>query len=648
MPTLHGGLPLKTQRTDNPAAARILETHVEDLHRKVGRAFAVLMALQWVACLVITGFTNLRTWEGELSSIHPHLWTSIFVGGAIALPCIVLLLRAPTHVVTRHATCIGQVLFSSLLIHIMDGRIETHFHVFGSLAFIAMYRDWRLLIAPTAVIALDHLVRGYYWPQSVFGSVQTPIWRTMEHAAWVLFEDAVLVYSCVQSARMARQIAVSMAEAEDARNRVEERVQSRTRELAEAKAQMASERNLLAGIVNNIPLCVYWKDTKSTYLGCNPNFAQQMGLETTNAVAGKSDRDFGCPDEEVQTELEMDRSVLGSGEPVINQEVARTVGGRRRQIVMSKVPLVGDRGTVMGLVGLWIDVTEQRELESQVVHSQNLESIGQLAAGIAHEINTPVQYVSDNIRFLKEQFSSITAVLEEYGSQLQAEAPSLSWAERREMLDRRISELDIPFVLAEVPQALDQSFDGLDRVATIVRAMKEFSHPGTAKNELADLNRAIRSTITVCTNRWKYNAEMKLELDPSLPMVPCHVADFNQVILNLVVNAADAIGEKKGNSGDKGVIKVQTRVVDGMVELRIADDGAGIPDSVRHKIFAPFFTTKGVGKGTGQGLAISRNIIVKKLGGSIDFETEVGVGTTFIIRIPLVDSSDASMKKEAA
>lgn len=631
---------------NNPRAAAVFKAHQAGLRLKVSRIFAVLMLLQWAGCIAIAFAYSPRAWAGTVSSIHPHIWAAVGLGGALALPCTALLLSAPLAAITRYATCIVQVLFSSLLIHLMEGRLETHFHIFGSMAFIAMYREWRLLIAPTLVIAADHALRSAFWPQSVFGVTYAPWWRTLEHTAWVLFENGVLVWACVQSSRMKEQIALSAADAEEARERIEERVSMRTRELVEAQAQLLSERNLFASIVNNIPLSVYWKDARSVYLGCNPNCAAQLGMPATGLLVGKADTQLGHPPDEVQKELDSDRTVLETGVAIVNQELTRTVGGQCRQMVMSKVPLRGDGGAIIGLVGLWLDVTEQRTLESQLTQAQKLESIGQLAAGIAHEINTPVQYVSDNLRFLKDQFSAITCVLDEYASYLREEHPAQAWSNRREAVDRKLAELDLPFVRAEIPQALDQSLDGLGRVSAIVRAMKEFSHPGAARKEPSDINKAIQSTVTVCTNRWKYHADIKFELDPGLPKVPCLVAEFNHVILNLVVNAADAIAEK--NAASKGTIAITTRVVGSSAEIRVADTGGGIPDSVRHKIFAPFFTTKGAGKGTGQGLAISRNIIVKKLGGSLEFETEPGVGTTFIIRLPLACVDVESPRKEAA
>ena len=199
----------------------------------------------------------------------------------------------------------------------------------------------------------------------------------------------------------------------------------------------------------------------------------------------------------------------------------------------------------------------------------------------------------------------------------------------------RLDQADAAYLLEEIPRAIDQTLEGVGRVAALVNAMKEFSHPDTKEKSLLDLNRAIAGTLTVARNEWKYVAELETDFDPSLPPVSCHPGEFNQVILNLIVNAAHAIGDVARQGGRKmGTIRVQTRKCADWAEIRIEDTGTGIPEKVRSRIFDPFFTTKEIGKGTGQGLAIARSVIVDKHGGSLHFETEEGRGTTFIVRLP--------------
>jgi signal transduction histidine kinase len=281
------------------------------------------------------------------------------------------------------------------------------------------------------------------------------------------------------------------------------------------------------------------------------------------------------------------------------------------------------------------DVASQRRLERQVNQSQKLQSIGQLAAGIAHEINTPTQYVSDNMRFLRDQFASVLRIVDFHAQMLDPAAEPMGWEQRRERLNALIAETDFDFLRTEIPLALDQSLEGLSRVTRIIGAMKEFSHPGSAIKEATDLNQAIRSTAIICANRWKYVADLDFDLDPALPHVPCLAAELNQVLLNLIVNAADAIAEHRPKDRGKGRIRISTCVRADHAEIRVEDDGGGIPEHVQPRIFEPFFTTKDIGKGTGQGLAICRDVIVNRHGGSIEFQTTPGSSTTFVVRLPL-------------
>ena len=279
---------------------------------------------------------------------------------------------------------------------------------------------------------------------------------------------------------------------------------------------------------------------------------------------------------------------------------------------------------------------DRKKIEVHLRQAQKLESIGQLAAGVAHEINTPTQYIGDNTQFLRDAFQELLPVLQSPRQLLEALRDNCVTPELLQATEATLQAADVDYLIAEIPKAIEQSLQGVERVAKIVRAMKEFSHPGTADKTKVDLNHCIDSTLTVARNEWKYVADLVTELDPKLPPVMCLPGEFNQVILNLVVNAAHAIGDAiKAGDGHKGTITVTTRRDGEWVEVRLRDTGTGIPESARGKIFDPFFTTKGVGKGTGQGLAIAHSAIVDKHGGTITFETELGKGTVFIIRLPL-------------
>ena len=280
---------------------------------------------------------------------------------------------------------------------------------------------------------------------------------------------------------------------------------------------------------------------------------------------------------------------------------------------------------------------EKEKMQSRLLQSQKLESVGQLAAGIAHEINTPAQYVGTNIDFLDEAFQDVDELITSY-RELEKEAREQKFSpEIVEKIVQTYDEVDWEYLAEEIPTAVKQSREGVNRVTKIVRAMKEFSHPGSSEKTPTDLNAIIENTVTVASNEWKYAADIQLNLAPDLPAVPCFSDEMGQVFLNIIVNAAHAIAEKFGDNPDneKGIIEITSKQDGDVVEVRIKDDGFGMPDIVKDRIFDPFFTTKEVGKGTGQGLTIVHDVVTDKHGGSIAVDSDVGIGTTFIIRLPM-------------
>ena len=314
------------------------------------------------------------------------------------------------------------------------------------------------------------------------------------------------------------------------------------------------------------------------------------------------------------------------------------------EIAVSEVPL--DSGRV--LTGILRDTAERRRLESQLVQARKMESVGQLAAGIAHEINTPTQYVGDNTRFLEDAFRDLATLLDKCNQLSKAAEEGKVLGPLAADVVVAAKEADLEYLIDEIPKAIGQSLAGVERVAKIVRSMNDFSPPGGETKQAVDLNRALQSTLTVCRNEWKYVAEAVTELDPGLPLVTCLPGECNQVFLNLIINAAHAIGDKlAGTSTEKGTITVATGRDGDWVEIRIGDTGAGIPVEARSRIFDPFFTTKEVGRGTGQGLAIAHAVITEQHGGTINFETEIGRGTTFIVRLPIAEKSSSSKGKES-
>ena len=279
------------------------------------------------------------------------------------------------------------------------------------------------------------------------------------------------------------------------------------------------------------------------------------------------------------------------------------------------------------------EALDREAAELELRHAQKLEAVGRLAAGIAHEINTPVQFVGDSVNFMRDAFGEMTGLLETYQGLGKSVLDGAATAADAEAARQAEDDADLPYLTEHLPRALDRALDGLERVATIVRSMKEFAHPDRKEKTPVDLNKSIESTLVIARNEYKYIAELHTAF-AELPPVVCHAGEINQAVLNIVVNAAHAIADRVGATGNKGTLSVSTERDGEFAVIAVQDDGGGIPDAVREKIFEPFFTTKEVGRGTGQGLAIARSV-VDKHGGTLTFDSVVGQGTTFHIRLPL-------------
>jgi signal transduction histidine kinase len=270
------------------------------------------------------------------------------------------------------------------------------------------------------------------------------------------------------------------------------------------------------------------------------------------------------------------------------------------------------------------DIECRKRLEVELAQADKLRAVGQLASGIAHELNTPIQYVGDNVAFLQTAFETLSTFI------ARARDESTSPAERRKLA----------FMATNIPGAIEAAVDGCRRVSEIVGAMKEFAHPAGVDFAPADINRGITCTLAVAQNAIKYAADVELHLG-ELPEVECRIGELNQVLLNLITNAAHAVADKHAVDGARGRIGISTYRWADRVVIQVSDDGCGIPEAIRGRIFEPFFTTKEVGRGTGQGLAICRSIVVDKHRGTLTFESTPGQGTTFTLEIPIAHRSAA-------
>jgi PAS domain S-box-containing protein len=391
--------------------------------------------------------------------------------------------------------------------------------------------------------------------------------------------------------------------------------------------------------INSVPSILIGIRRDSQIKRWNSAAARVFGLSKAE-VAGKHLADCGIQWARADMRAEID-SWCAAREPRRIEALSFVVAAETRFLGLTLKWISAPEEGIDELLIIGSDVTDREILGQQLRQAQKLEAIGQLAAGIAHEINTPIQYVGDNARFLQESWPSFQ-ILFQIAREMQKEATSGAISpETLQRLDTLAQEADFEYLQTEIPHAIEQSLEGIQRVSKIVRAMKEFSHPGSEEKKLIDINKAIETTITVARNEWKYVSDVETHFDLNLPLVLCHAGEFNQVILNLLINAAQAIAQAAGDGSlAKGKIVVATVRDQDSVEISISDTGAGIPEAVRSRVFEPFFTTKPVGKGTGQGLALAHTAIVRRHGGKIWFDSEVGKGTTFYIQLPLANSSE--------
>ncbi|NPV86515.1 MAG: PAS domain S-box protein [Anaerolineae bacterium] len=478
--------------------------------------------------------------------------------------------------------------------------------------------------------------------ETTFAEVQFPVldgWFSIANCQVMLKDAPFGVVHVIKDVTERRLIQEELCKMND---ELEERVRQRSLELQQ-------EKETLAITLLSIGDGVISTDQDGIIVLMN-NAAEKIIGKPQSEVVGKSLNDVLIlrdekTNEVIENPIARLLRVSGKLESNVGQYIMLEDGGRKLIISTSSAPVRNREGGLVGYVMVINDITEQKRLEEQMALSQKLESIGQLASGIAHEINTPLQYVGDNTHFLKDAFNAIREMVEKHEEITREEYQQKGNLEAAlERLQQIRQEIDLDYYIAEIPIALQQSLEGIERVRKIVLAMKSFAHTAGKEKLPANINQAIETTITISRNAWKYVAELSTDLDPNLPPVCCVVDEINQVILNMIINAAQAIQEaiEKGKPSP-GKISIATRKDGDHALIEISDTGTGIAPENLRRIFDPFFTTKGVGKGTGQGLALAHNIIVNQHKGSIHVESQLGEGTTFYVRLPINDP-DASLE----
>ena len=401
-----------------------------------------------------------------------------------------------------------------------------------------------------------------------------------------------------------------------------EQIEEQNRWLRVAQAELRQQAEFLRNVLDTMDSAVIVTDTEGVIIAVGGSAERLLGGAEQKLIGSSmSSHIDGCHD------------VLPAWTDGHQQEVAlRTPGGASVPALMVTSTMHGDDGRAIGHVRVATDLTERKKLEDDLRQAQKMEGIGQLAAGVAHEINTPVQFIGDSTRFLGDVLGDLMSLLEEYQLLRAACTADPRFAERCEHLVDLEQEADLDLMRAEAPAAVERTIGGVQRVSRIVAALKQFAHPSAGTAEPVDLNQIIETTLVVARNEYRYVADVDSDLGEIPDVIGDH-GDLSQVVLNLVVNAAHAIADR--GDDERGSITIRTARSATAVEFSISDTGTGIPEAIIDRVFDPFFTTKEVGRGTGQGLAIVRSIVVDRHHGSIDIATEPGAGTTFTISFPI-------------
>jgi PAS domain S-box-containing protein len=584
--------------------------------------FARLMTLQWVGSVAAALLISPRSWNGTESQIHAHVWAAVLLGGAITSLPVALALMHPGKAFTRYAVAIGQMLMSALLIHLTGGRIETHFHVFGSLAILAFYRDWKVLIFASIVVYADHLLRGLLWPESVYGVLTAPVWRSLEHGGWVMFEVTFLLISIQKSVSEMRIVAERQAKLEALNENIESAVLARTAELTRENAERRQAEEKLSRSQAQLAQAqqiahvgswewdvvedkVTWSDETARLYGQAP---EDWGSSMAKCFKRLHPDDMAESTRVVEEALRTGKAFQCEHRVILPDGTERTLHGRGEVIA-------DQNGKPRRLIGTAQDITESKKAEAalrrseeQLRQSQKMEAVGRLAGGIAHD------------------FNNLLTVVTGYG----------------DLLMRRLDESSPLRKEAGEIQA------AADRAAELTRQLLAFSRKQVLQPSVLQLNETVAGMEKMLRRLIGEDVELRTVFDPALGRVKADRGQIEQVILNLVVNARDAMpygGKLTIETANvyldqKTVFRNRGLEVGDYVMLAVSDTGVGMTDEVKSHLFEPFFTTKGVGKGTGLGLATCYGIVCQSEG-DIRVYSEPGSGTTFKIYLPRLDTENA-------
>jgi PAS domain S-box-containing protein len=629
-----------------------------EIYRRTDRMFAYLMVLQWLAGIAAALWISPRTWTGTTSQVHVHVWAAVFLGGAISSVPVALAWLRPGHAMTRHAVAVAQTLTSALLIHLTGGRIETHFHVFGSLAFLAFYRDWRVLITATVVVAADHMVRGLLWPQSVFGVVNASQWRWLEHAGWVVFEDVFLVISIRQSLQDMRDVATRRAELENYNLEIERKVVERTADLQRAndalELEIAEHKRTEAalresedrlGEAQRIAHVGSWDwDVTTDKVTWSDELCRIFGIRSEE-FGGTSD-DFWRrvhPDDLAPTRQNLERSLANGDVYSCEFRVLRPDGSQRVAHGQGVVTFGAD-GKPIRMFGAVQDVTDRKKAEAEIVranrelHELSREAgMAEVATNVLHNVGNvlnSVNVAAETVAYKVRQFrvgslKNVAALLRDNETDL----PNFL------TIDPRGKELPGYLVkladsLAAPQTAIIEEMDSLRKNVEHIKGIVAMQQNYARRCSLVEpcsvvdlVEDAIRINSAALT---RHHVELVREFDASVPEVITDRHKVLHILVNLLGNAKHAMAE---TAADKTLVVRVTSNGDHMVKVAVCDNGMGIPSENLPRIFQHGFTTKKDGHGFG---LHSGALAAKELGGALTVQSDgPGRGSVFTLALPV-------------
>ncbi|HLX72129.1 MAG TPA: ATP-binding protein [Verrucomicrobiae bacterium] len=656
---------MNTNQESHPAeSARAEELFRQSrlaIYQRNDRLFARLMVFQWLAAIVAAIWISPRTWIGATSQIHIHVWAGILVGGAIASLPVFLAWKMPGEALTRQVIGAAQMLFSALFIHLTGGRIETHFHVFGSLAMLAFYRDRKVLLSATVVVALDHMLRGILWPQSVFGVVTASYWRWVEHAGWVLFEDAFLLLSIRQSLAEMLSVAQRQASLEFTNSSIEKLVAERTRELTaeinerqNAENALRESQALYHSLVEQLPAGVFRKNAEGRYVLVNSWLCELHGL-SSEEMLGKTPLEVSAAQIYKKTGEEPDatkvfnegqghhRTIMETGATIEVEEHQPANSGKREYLHVVKSPVYGAHGKIIGSQGILLDVTQRKlaeeklaELHKRLVESSRQAGMAEIATSVLHNVGNVLNSINVASTLIAEKTrdSKVTSV---------ARLAALIREHETDLGNFFLNDAkgkQIPGFLTNLASTLERQRDEImDEVKSLesnVAHIKEIvsMQQNYAKSlgvlELLKITDLVEDAIRMNDGAISRHRVKLVREFSETPPVMTDKHKVLQILVNLIRNAKYACDDS-GREDKQITLRVANG--EGSIKISVTDNGIGIPPENLTRIFGHGFTTRKDGHGFG---LHSGALAAKEMGGDlVASSTGTGQGATFTLILPV-------------